>query len=61
MTTPNPGSPGAVKQGCTCPVIENNCGRGAYSDDSIVGQRRIYWTTADCPLHGREAKEQDHD
>lgn len=43
--TPNPGSEEALDQGCTCPVVDNNHGRGSYK-----GTGFIY--SADCPLHG---------
>jgi hypothetical protein len=28
MTTPNPGTEEAIKQGCKCPVLDNHHGRG---------------------------------
>ena len=40
---PTPGSPEAVAQGCTCPVMDN--GHGA-------GRGGLFWTSGDCPLHG---------
>lgn len=43
---PNPGSPEATHLGCTCPVIDNHHGRGAY------GNADQFWIVADCPLHG---------
>lgn len=45
-TVPNPGSPEAQSQGCTCPVMDNHCGRGCY-DDGIH-----FWINYKCPLHG---------
>lgn len=47
MTTPNPGSDGAIEQGCTCPVIDNARGKGIMGDGE-----HGYWITAGCPLHG---------
>jgi hypothetical protein len=41
--TPNPGSDAAIKQGCTCPILDNGCGSG-----SIIGQ---FWITEGCPIH----------
>jgi hypothetical protein len=40
---PKPGSPEAVDQGCTCPIMDNAYGQG------IDGS---FWLTDDCPLHG---------
>lgn len=40
-----PGGQGAVARGCTCPVIDNNHGRGARGD----GQS--WWINAACPVH----------
>jgi hypothetical protein len=37
----NPGSPEAIKQGCTCPVLDNEFGRGSGP----------FWITDGCPLH----------
>lgn len=49
VTTPAPGSPEAVAQGCTCPVMDNGHGRGLFGD----GQRFGWVMSWDCPLHGR--------
>lgn len=46
--TPNPGSPEALKMGCTCPTIDNNGGRG-FGDPVKL----MYWVSHDCPLHGK--------
>ena len=43
--TGEPGSPAAVEQGCTCPVIDNHHGRG-FRDDF-----QSYVISGDCPLH----------
>lgn len=48
MTIPNPGSDAAIKQGCTCPVMDNAHGKGIMGD----GENHGYWITAGCPLHG---------
>lgn len=45
---PNPGSPEAVSQGCTCPVVDNGRGKGAREDER---GKPLYWIVADCPLH----------
>jgi hypothetical protein len=51
---PKPGSPEAVKQGCTCPVIDNRYGRGIRDGSDE------FWFNLTCPLHGFDA-EPSHD
>ena len=47
MKKPNPGSKEAIKQGCTCPVIDNHYGAGRpYGNDVCF----VY--NLSCPLHG---------
>lgn len=41
---PTPGSDEALAQGCTCPVVENDRGRGSYRADFVID--------LDCPIHG---------
>lgn len=45
--TPNPGSDEAIKQGCKCPVLDNNHGRGIAGFDGDV----MFWYNGNCPLH----------
>lgn len=54
MSQPNPASDEAVKQGCTCPVLDNGRGRGAYQIDGVWQ----FWINAECPLHGTTAKQE---
>ena len=42
---PNPGSREALAIGCTCPVLDNNHGRGYYGDPER------FVMTEGCPLH----------
>jgi hypothetical protein len=50
---PNPGSPEAVAEGCTCPVSDNAHGRGAGTMPSSNGlPTRVFVFHSDCPLHG---------
>ena len=49
MKKANPGSDEAVIKGCTCPVIDNSHGRGAYLTEN--GQA-MFWNSDDCPIHG---------
>lgn len=46
---PSPGSPKARLEGCCCPVMDNNHGRGAYIDSN---GKPVYWYNLDCPIHG---------
>ena len=48
---PHPGSPEAVAQGCTCPIIDNNHGEGFVYDGAVM-----FWYADDCPLHGLKAQ-----
>jgi len=50
---PNPGSDEALEQGCLCPVLDNNYGRGA-SNNEAGGHSDIFWINADCPIHGQK-------
>jgi len=43
----NPGSKKAIKAGCTCPVIDNNYGNGAFT----FNKQAQFWYNSDCPLH----------
>ena len=49
--TPSPGSDAAIKQGCTCPVLDNAHGRG------YMGVPGIYAYSGDCPLHAVKPQE----
>ena len=49
-TTPNPGSDAAIKQGCTCPVLDNGHEKGVCGGGGKFG----WWITEDCPLHGKK-------
>lgn len=56
---PNPGSEAAFAQGCTCPILDNNHGKGSDWGDGK------FWITARCPLHDDQeatstTSEQDH-
>jgi len=37
-----PGSPEAIQNGCTCPVLDNHNGEG---------QDGAFWINAECPVH----------
>ena len=49
-TKPNPGSPEAQADGCTCAVLDNACGRG------YMGQPNVFVMSFACPLHGRDER-----
>lgn len=42
---PNPGSPEAGEQGCTCPVMDN------WHGADEIGRIRGFITVEGCPLH----------
>lgn len=44
---PNPGSVAATMRGCTCPVIDNHCGKGAWGSD-FPG---VFIYISGCPIH----------
>jgi hypothetical protein len=47
-----PGSPEALKAGCSCAVLDNAYGAGRGGD----GKRWGWWISGNCPLHaGPEA------
>lgn len=48
----NPGSEEAVRQGCTCPILDNARGRGAYISAST--KKPVFWYDFGCPLHGKD-------
>lgn len=48
---PNPGSDEAVALGCTCPVLDNGRGGGAWGDPGL------FWYSAGCPVHDVEQPE----
>lgn len=45
---PSPGSDEAQARGCTCPVLDNAHGNGAYHQDG----QPLFWIAKGCPLHG---------
>lgn len=45
---PNPGSSEAIKEGCSCPVLDNAHGRGVYRDSE---GDMVYWLNGNCPVH----------
>lgn len=51
-TTLNPGSNEAIAFNCTCPVLDNSHGLGAYG--GTVKDREgktAFWINSNCPLH----------
>ncbi len=47
---PNPGSPEAVRLGCTCPVIDNHHGSGWR------GNPDMFLQDGNCPIHNRPGR-----
>lgn len=52
MGKPNPGSAEANEAGCTCPVLDNEHGRGCGFLDEDGNP--TFWITELCPIHGLE-------
>ena len=50
----NPGSDEAVDQGCTCAVLDNRHGLGAFDFGPRPDGKPVFWITQDCPLHDKE-------
>lgn len=48
---PNPGSATAQALGCTCPVMDNCYGLGAYDGN--------FWISQGCPLHDPKEPHED--
>jgi len=42
---PNPGSDGALEEGCTCPVLDNCSGKGH------LGIGGMFLRSSNCPAH----------
>ena len=53
-----PGSDIALEHGCTCAVLDNAHGLGAYGGAKDENGQVLYWMNLDCPLHGSEAMKQ---
>lgn len=53
MSIPNPGSPGAIEQGCECAVIDNHHGHGFPTSEGPG-----FYITVGCPLHSPIGSEQ---
>lgn len=52
---PNPGSDAALDLGCTCAVLDNRHGRGAFDHPPGPDGKPVFWITEDCPLHGSDS------
>lgn len=53
--TPNPGSPEAVAQGCSCAVLDNHHGAGVpwpRPDGKDPYENPSFWISGSCALHG---------
>jgi hypothetical protein len=48
---PNAGSTEAYEQGCKCPIMDNNYGKG------YMGMEDVFVFNTQCPLHGEALKE----
>ena len=52
----NPGSDEAIAAGCTCPVIDNDYGRGCMGGVKDEQGRTVFVIRMDCPVHEEEEK-----
>jgi len=48
---PNAGSDQAIDLGCTCPIMDNEYGKG------YMGMEDVFVFNTQCPLHGEALKE----
>ena len=48
---PNAGSDQAIDLGCTCPIMDNEYGKG------YMGMEDVFVFNTQCPLHGEAIKE----
>jgi hypothetical protein len=46
-TAPPPGSTDAIIRRCSCPILDNNHGDGAYWVDG----KPMFWISGGCPVH----------
>lgn len=56
-----PGSPAAVRAGCTCPADDNAHGAGIVAHWWGDPPPILRWVEAECPMHGWKIKEGDRD
>lgn len=47
-----PGSAVATEAGCLCPVMDNCRGRGAWGTEHSSDEDKVFFISANCPLHG---------
>ena len=47
---PNPGSDLAIDMGCTCPILDNGHGRGAWWGTK---EKTAFWIDESCVIHGK--------
>ena len=51
----NPGSNDAIKNGCTCPALDNGHGNGCGRRDENGDP--LFWINGNCPIHGGDVIE----
>ena len=57
MGRDDPGSKSAINKGCTCPVIDNNHGKGV----STLSGDILFWMDDGCPMHGHVIEQEEVD
>ena len=58
IDVPNPGSDEARAQGCECPILDNEYGRGIpwpRADGLDPREYPSFYVNDECPLHGKPA------
>ena len=53
----DPGSKSAIRKGCTCPVEDNNYGKGVLN----LEKEPLFWMDQDCPVHGNHNRDEEED
>jgi len=55
VNLPLPGSDEAINAGCSCAVLDNRHGAGAYE----VNGKAVFWVNASCKIHGDGSARED--
>jgi len=54
--TATPGSRDAIDNGCLCPAVDNDYGKGIHALFTRHVYEGFYWINPDCLLHGNAPK-----
>ena len=50
---PDPATEEAIEMGCTCPVMDNNYGKG------YMGMEGVFVFNMGCPIHGEDSVKEE--